>query len=1012
MNARATLAILLTIGLTHAQRDAWEASLERFQDGRLQPSEGSCAFLAEGAVTLVGNGPSALLLEGGKAHLRITGSVPPFPAERFTVGATVFVHAPTDWGGFVSMMQDNGEYERGLVLGYRGQRFMIGAATQGTGRLTYLIAPENFTLDRWYHVAATYDGHELVLLVNGVEVARSIDPEGALLPADPRFVTLAAYRDDNELFGLDGMLHAAFLDRSAMTLTDLQERQSTDLTALPIPVERFGPFLSVEGPFARVLDPQRVELTFRTRANGRAEVRLQFADGTTRVIDAPQRGRAHTVQLTDLPRDQRLSYRIRTIAEDGEVGITTTFALDTSFFYDVPRDPLARVATECPERQLAAANRILEHVGTLRGLALVLDTDREDAHLVVQLARRSKLRIVVLEPDPEDASVLRRRLDEENLYGDRVSVFAMDPRECTIGDSQANLVLAPRAQRGILPCAPEGVVRLLCPGSGIVYVTCDLSPDDERRSLLESWLGAFAEGDLERRDEGDQTTFRFVRDPLPGAREWTHQYAALDNSASSEDERLRGPLEVQWWGRPGPRPMPDRGPRNPAPLYADGKLYVQGDRILFGMDAYNGTILWSWQIPALRRANMPRDGSNMAAAREGVTIALEREAITLDATTGAVRARYDVPIEGCAWGFLGLDEHGILGTATHPQGHYVGDQGEWYNDLENDQTARVVGSALFAYDRGAREPRWIRRGTFVHSTIAGNGSVLYALEGRDDAFDPRATGRATEADLHELFLVAIDRATGSTLWERRYDHTLGAYMTYLSVRNGTILVTSTDAERKFHLEAFAEQDGHPTWSHVVDTLKTHHSGWLHHPVLRGERIHVNKHTYDLATGKVLAVDEGFDWHGCGVMTASAHTLFQRIEYHGMQDVATGERTEFLGVRGGCWLGQIPAGGMLLAPETSAGCSCTHAIQTSMAFAPVETLVTWRTQSTDAGRLLSPELADEDLTVRYTLDGSEPDRRSPVLAGPLAIAAGDTLTYKVYRGDTALGPARTTVPSQN
>jgi hypothetical protein len=30
---------------------------------------------------------------------------------------------------------------------------------------------------------------------------------------------------------------------------------------------------------------------------------------------------------------------------------------------------------------------------------------------------------------------------------------------------------------------------------------------------------------------------------------------------------------------------------------------------------------------------------------------------------------------------------------------------------------------------------------------------------------------------------------------------------------------------------------------------------------------------------------------------------------------------------------IPAGGMLLAPETSAGCSCTHAIQTSIGYLP-------------------------------------------------------------------------------
>ena len=46
-----------------------------------------------------------------------------------------------------------------------------------------------------------------------------------------------------------------------------------------------------------------------------------------------------------------------------------------------------------------------------------------------------------------------------------------------------------------------------------------------------------------------------------------------------------------------------------------------------------------------------------------------------------------------------------------------------------------------------------------------------------------------------------------------------------------------------------------------------------------------------------------------------------------------QSTQFEGIRSGCWLGLIPAGGMLLAPETSAGCSCTHSIQTSVGYLP-------------------------------------------------------------------------------
>ena len=96
---------------------------------------------------------------------------------------------------------------------------------------------------------------------------------------------------------------------------------------------------------------------------------------------------------------------------------------------------------------------------------------------------------------------------------------------------------------------------------------------------------------------------------------------AVGFTSCSDDELVKGAMGVKWWGEPGPRPMPDRGPRNPAPLSAGGKLYIQGDRVLFGLDAYNGTVLWSQSCPEMRRANIPRDSSNMVADDRGLYLA-------------------------------------------------------------------------------------------------------------------------------------------------------------------------------------------------------------------------------------------------------------------------------------------------------------------------------------------------------------------------------------------------------
>ena len=100
----------------------------------------------------------------------------------------------------------------------------------------------------------------------------------------------------------------------------------------------------------------------------------------------------------------------------------------------------------------------------------------------------------------------------------------------------------------------------------------------------------------------------------------------------------------------------------------------------------------------------------------------------------------------------------------------------------------------------------------------------------------------------------------------------------------------------------------------------------------GDIVYVESCAYDLRNGDLLRTDipQG---RGCGTKTASNHLLAFRHLFHSFWDPDSHEWTEWTGTRGGCWLGLLPAGGMMLGPETSSGCSCTHAIQTSIAWIP-------------------------------------------------------------------------------
>jgi hypothetical protein len=54
----------------------------------------------------------------------------------------------------------------------------------------------------------------------------------------------------------------------------------------------------------------------------------------------------------------------------------------------------------------------------------------------------------------------------------------------------------------------------------------------------------------------------------------------------------------------------------------------------------------------------------------------------------------------------------------------------------------------------------------------------------------------------------------------------------------------------------------------------------------------------------------------------------------MFDLATNQAENITCVsRPGCWINMIPAGGLLLIPEASSGCTCDFPVQTSLAFLP-------------------------------------------------------------------------------
>jgi hypothetical protein len=101
-------------------------------------------------------------------------------------------------------------------------------------------------------------------------------------------------------------------------------------------------------------------------------------------------------------------------------------------------------------------------------------------------------------------------------------------------------------------------------------------------------------------------------------------------------------------------------------------------------------------------------------------------------------------------------------------------------------------------------------------------------------------------------------------------------------------------------------------------------------------VYLEPYAYDVNTGSI--VKSGLPARaGCSTMSAAGnmiHTVQQNYDNAAIcfWDLATDQRRQMVGSRASCWMSLISAGGMVLSPTASAGCTCRYPLQTSIGFA--------------------------------------------------------------------------------
>ena len=157
----------------------------------------------------------------------ITGARPVLPKKEFSAAAWVFLNETQPDGGITGFLQDNGEFEKGWLLGYNQKNFVFTLSTtgadDGNGKLTALAGKTIIQPGRWFYVAATYDGTTMRLYVNGKPDAESTAQSGDILYPERGRLAVGAFVDDNELNPMDGGLYEVKTYSRVMAATEIAE---------------------------------------------------------------------------------------------------------------------------------------------------------------------------------------------------------------------------------------------------------------------------------------------------------------------------------------------------------------------------------------------------------------------------------------------------------------------------------------------------------------------------------------------------------------------------------------------------------------------------------------------------------------------------------------------------------------------------------------------------------------------------------------------------------------------
>ena len=743
--------------------------------------------------------------------------------------------------------------------------------------------------------------------------------------------------------------------------------------------------------------------------------------------------------------------RLFAVTEEGAV---IAFGAET----DSPHQyPAPVTASDAPLSSYDQAEGWLAETGVDQGYALWYEPS--DLEFVEALLSLSELHIVVIASTPERVLELRKHYEAVGFLGSRVAVLPGEAGAFSTPPYCASVTVVESFPETNLSPLLRGLYESVRPYGGIMLFP---ALSEEKTKALEEAAQAADLPGLSIERKADRLILK-REGSLPGSAPWTHVLGDIAQTGKSNDDRVKLPLGLLWFGGNSNLDVLPRHGHGPPEQVIGGRLFIEGMQSMSARDVYTGRVLWKKELldlgnfgvyfddtyrdaPTNTRYNQVHipganaRGSNFVATDQALYVIEDTTLRALDPATGADLRQYQFPplnpgerrLRYPEWGFLGVYQDVILGGAEFVP----------YSDLLASPKAErkpweefdvSASKRLAAFDRESGEIRWEHpsRLGFLHNAIAAGHGMVYCL----DKLPPHVEGFLNRRGLLPEAtnrLLAVDVATGQIAWSTE-ENVFGSFLCYSEELD--ILVQAMRASR----DSLDGEDGRRMIAYrgaTGEVLWESDTPYETFPLLHGTTMVTQGMLFDLLTGKPLDREDPitgarvpWEWdrqYGCNYPIAGEHLLTFRSGAAGFCDLAgNGGTGNFGGFKSSCTSNLIIADGVLNAPDYTRTCSCAYPNQTSLALVHDPSVEFWTYNNLKLGdapvqrlglNLGAPgdrQADDGTLWIEYPVDGG-PSPEIPVTLLPetpvlfrhhSARARGEGLAWVAASGMTGVEELR-------